>query len=139
MAFKHPFFEFLDHPFSLTFLKCPDRIEEFSLRRAPRIQVMIPFEREGGDPEKEWITNLSEGGALLQMGSAPDLGDEFTISFNLPNGQQVKDLLVTTKRAEISTERAMVGVAFVSQPEKKQVILDYLQMLVNSMGDSSQP
>ena len=121
-------------PFNLLFLKYPDAIEEVSLRREPRVQVVIPLERKDGDPAREWIMNLSANGALLQLATPPKVDEVLYLSFVLPNGQAIQGIGSTVRRLELNANRCLAGVQFDGHHEKFNAISNYVKIVVETLG-----
>jgi hypothetical protein len=121
-------------PFHLTFLKYPEKIEEISLRRTPRVQVVIPIRRENSGEGRECIMNLSTMGALLQLSRPVTLDDTFTITFTLPDGGELADVPCSVKRVEITRDRVLAGVQFEKEGPDLSAIERYLEVVRETLG-----
>lgn len=121
-------------PFFLTILDYPKQIEQISLRIEPRITIVLPLSREGGDPTKECLLNFSVKGALLQLQHAVKRDQVFSISFSMPNGKAILDVKCLVKRVEMYHDRILAGVQF--QPSSKQVAqLDhFFEVIKTNLG-----
>jgi c-di-GMP-binding flagellar brake protein YcgR len=116
----------LGPPFYLTFLAFPQSIETVSLRDTPRLQVVLPITREGGDSLRECIVNVSRAGALLLLSRPPQVGDVLTISFHLPTGESVADLPCSVVRVHESPNGILSGVRFQGENEQVKPLARYV-------------
>lgn len=123
-------------PFHLTFLKYPDKIEEVSLRRTPRVQVVIPIRRVNAGDGRECIVNLSAMGALLQLTAPVNLDDVLNLSFTLPDGREILDMPSTVRRVEITRDRVLAGVQFEKNEKDIAAIEDYLGVVLDTLGQN---
>jgi len=120
----------IGQPFNLAILQYPTAIEEVSLRRSPRIPVVIPVERDGVQRKGEMIVNLSSGGAAVLLNQMVQMEDTFNLSFTLPNGTFIKNLAVSVMRIEASSGKIIVGVAFDEKGgQGKQAVAEYLKLV----------
>jgi len=126
----------LGPPFFITFLSYPESIEEVSLRRSPRVDMVIPFDRTGGDPLRESIINLSATGALLKMKEVFKLEDQIAISFVLPNSEPINGIGCIVKRVEIAHDKVLVGVQFEREHPDFTIIEMYVNMALENLGYS---
>lgn len=133
-GFQTAIIRIISTPFHLTFIEYPKHVEQMSLRGSPRIQMVIPFEREGGDPEKEMIMNLSGTGALLLMTGDVQLNDEIKISFLLPDGKHVQEIPSMIRRVDMSSKRVLGGVQFDTNHQHYQYIEKYIKTVVETLG-----
>jgi len=129
----------IGQPFNLAIIQYPSAIEEVSLRRSPRIPVVIPVERDGVQRKGEMIVNLSAGGAAVLLNQMVQMEDTFNLSFTLPNGTFIRDMAVKVMRIEASSGKIVAGVAFDERSgQGKQAVCEYLklvQLTVNCRGD----
>ncbi|RJO68576.1 MAG: flagellar brake protein [Myxococcales bacterium] len=123
-------------PFNLTFLKFPETIEQMTLRKSPRIPVVIPINREGGNVEREAIVNLSASGALLQMNEAVAVDSKIEISFTLPSGISIQNMVCIVRRSEASPNRVLVGVQFDETHAQYAAIGEYIEVFIASVSSS---
>jgi len=132
-SFKSKVMRFLGPPFYLTIFQSPDALEETPLRSSSRIQVGIPFDRANGDPEREFIINLSATGALLKLSSKMPINSDISLSFFLPNGVAVNDIDCTVKRVDMSGGRMLAGVEFDDQHDDYPAIQRYMNFVMGAM------
>jgi len=116
-------------PFNVSFLSYPAKIEEVSLRKSRRLQVVIPVERDGKHNPSEMIVNLSDDGALLQLKDQVSIDDEMNITFSLPDGQIIKDMTCYIRRVEINRERILAGIEFDPKSKSLECISNYLEVV----------
>jgi len=121
-------------PFYLTFLRYPESIEEVSLRRNPRISVVIPIERDDGDKESEFLINLSENGALLKLKKPVGIDDTIYLMFALPNGKVMQDLECRVRRVEMNSAQILAGVEFKAPEGRLAPIRQYLDMVQDNLS-----
>lgn len=133
-GFKVAIIRMLSSPLNLTFLKYPDQIEEISLRKSPRVQVVIPLEREGGDPTKEWMLNLSTNGGLFQLAGHVRIDEKINVSFTLPDGERVEKLGCIIRRLDASSSRITAGVQFDHKHPDFPKISSYLSIVMETLG-----
>ena len=133
-GFQATLLRLIGPPFYVCFLSFPTKIEEISLRRNPRIAVVIPFEWDGKGDETDRILDLSANGSLLHLSKSVEYGDTINISFVLPDGMAVTDLKCTIRRIEASSDRVLAGVEF--DPEDVQLahIENYLKVVQVTLG-----
>lgn len=126
-------------PFNLTFLEYPETIEQVSLRGAPRVQVVIPFEREGdGDSENETLLNISATGALLQLSKPARIDDTFNISFVLPNGQALTNIGCTVRRVDMTSQRILTGIQFDKKHPHYPLVESYVGVVLETLGKTEE-
>lgn len=133
-SFKTQAVRALSAPFYMTIFQCPEKIEMTHLRSSPRLPVGIPFDRNGGDPAKEFIVNLGSQGALLKVKEKVALNSSFKITFYLPNGEAVNGITVNVKRIDISNGRTMAGVEFDPDHANFPAIGKYLNFVLGVSG-----
>lgn len=132
-SFKTKVMRFLGPPFYLTIFQSPEVLDETPLRSASRIQVGIPFDRANGDPEREFIINLSSTGALLKLSSKMPINSDILISFFLPNGVSVNNIECTVKRVDMTEGRMLAGVEFDDSHEDYPAIQRYMNFVMGAM------
>jgi hypothetical protein len=115
----------LGPPFYLAFLAYPHTCEKVSLRNSPRIPVVIPISREGGDFLKECVINISRAGALLLL-TEPPAEEILKVSFHLPTGESIADLPCTVIRSERTDRGVLVGVHFQGESVQLKPLAHYL-------------
>lgn len=125
----------INKPFHMTFLSYPKVVEHVSLRGAPRVQVVIPYESDGPRDDKSQVLNISSTGALIQTALTPELGDIKTLTFTLPNGNLVYKIPATVKRVDITPTRTLAGIHFDSSHADFPLIGAYLSLVFNAIRD----
>ena len=120
-------------PTFMTFLNYPDIVEQVSLRGKPRVQVVIPIYREGGDPNVDCILNLSGTGALLQMSDIIRPNEVYRISFNLPTGVAINDIKCTVKQVNMSSYGYFAGVQFDKNHKDFSVFDQYVNKVMETL------
>lgn len=137
-GFQSTLLRMLGPPFYVTFISFPTRIEEKTLRRNPRIPVVIPCAWYGKEDNEgdgnDRIVNLSADGSLLHLNKSVVYGETINISFVLPDGEPVVDLKSTVRRVEVSSDRVLVGVEFDSDDEQLASIGNYLSVALTALG-----
>ncbi len=134
-GFQTTIFRTIGSPLNLTFLKYPSRIEEISLRRSPRIQMVIPFRLNDSQDSGNTILNLSSSGALVQMVDPPRIEESIRLSFTLPNGKAIDNLECVVKRVDMNTKRILVGLQFEENSENAKAIAEYIEMVIQTLGE----
>jgi hypothetical protein len=125
----------INKPLYMTFLEYPKVIEHVSLRGAPRVQAVIPYELEGASDSKNQILNISATGALMQVSEAPVLGQIMVISFTLPNGSLVYKIPCSVKRVDITSSRTLIGISFDDTHGDFKLIGDYLSVVFKAIQE----
>lgn len=123
----------LGTPFFVTFFKYPTSIEEVSLRRSPRVQMVLPFSRENGDAENEYILDLCVSGALLQVMEPVSVNDELLISFRLPNGDCIDAITATVRRVDWHHDRILAGVSFDPKHPSLPLLKKYIDVVLERL------
>ncbi len=120
----------IGQPFNLAIVSYPTAIEEVSLRRSPRIPVVIPVERDEVQRQGELIINLSDGGCALQLNQMVDMGEVFLLSFTLPNGVFIKNIVSKVMRIEASAGKVVCGVCFEDKSSSgKKAVAEYIKLV----------
>lgn len=132
-SFKTRVLRHLGPPFYMSIFQAPEVVEETPLRGASRISVGIPFDRPSGDPQREFILNLSGTGALLRLSSKMPINSVLTLSFFLPNGVSVTNIPCQVKRVDMSNNRMLTGVEFEFNHEDFPAIGQYMDFVLGAM------
>jgi c-di-GMP-binding flagellar brake protein YcgR len=101
--------KYLD-PQPFLMLKYPELVEVKSLRGSPRIQTLINVQTE---KETSWILlDLSYNGALITLKGDARVGQRIKLTFNLPDGGEVKDLTAEVVRVVATKQDFQIAVKF---------------------------
>jgi c-di-GMP-binding flagellar brake protein YcgR len=116
----------LANPFYLAILDYPESVEEFNMRAAPRLQVIIPLHSSSHLVPRGSILDLSGNGALLMLQQPPQLGAQLSLNFMLPSGTLVQALRCEVQRVEGRSLGHLVGVRFLEGHQDLPAIRQYL-------------
>ncbi len=117
-------------PLNLTVLDYPLTLEEVSLRRSPRLPLVVSVLREGAVSDSEFTMNISATGALLKLLGEVKVGEEVVLSFALPNGVSITRLSSIVRRAELKNNNWLVGVEFDRNHPEQRLIEDYVDRAI---------
>lgn len=131
-SFQSKVLRVLGPPFYFTIFQMPDQIKETPLRGSQRIKVGIPFDRAGGDPNREYILNLSASGALIKLSNKMPINSDLSINFFLPNGYAVSNLNCIVKRVDMNGKRMLAGVEFDTSHRDYQAIGQYIDFVLTA-------
>lgn len=118
-------------PTRLWLMAYPNILETRTLRRYTRLQSLIPVKIKEGQMEAI-IIDLSLGGAMLDCTGCTGIPTEeqLTLSFILPNGNDVSDLKADIKSIKSNSQGRTIGLEFLhASPDKIQLIDDFIKKL----------
>ncbi len=132
----------INFPAPLMFLKFPKKIESASTRAFDRIQTHIeakihPVMRDPVTPHSAVLLDLSTGGGLFEIESnrhLPAVGSLASISFTLPDGSEVNELLGEIRNIRIGNGAKLLGIKFVEKnPEPVAVLRNFFEEFTNGV------
>ncbi|HPM75632.1 MAG TPA: flagellar brake protein [bacterium] len=112
-------------PFPMWTLSHQPVVEFATMRRSPRIRIILPVFDETG---REHVSvDISAHGMLLASKQTFSIGDRLTLSFALPDGIEVRGLRAEIVRLQQSREASLMAVNyFEDQRESLEKIAQYL-------------
>ncbi|MEE9275785.1 MAG: flagellar brake protein [bacterium] len=127
----------LVQPFRILFLHYPKHIEEITLRKTERIQLKVDvvlmgrkhnFEEIRNDPTapRGCMQNLSKGGCKLSCPFRFEVNMPVFLSFELPNGKVVENLMGFVRNVVREQNENIYGVQF---DERNTGLEEYLEFV----------
>lgn len=99
-------------PFPVIFLAYPDMVKEMYLRRHKRLETNFPASIHSIVTRKGDIRDLSEGGCLLVTDYYYEVGSQFYLSFDLPNGPKIEHVKATVRNVRRADSKVLLGIEF---------------------------
>ena len=117
-------------PKPLIFLGYPGRIEALAIRKHKRISTFVigSLSRVGENGEAQdavecVIRDLSRGGCLVEADTNLSVGDKIALTFSLPDGEHVENILSEIRNARSPEEQRFAGgVMFSEDTDQKRAV-----------------
>ena len=118
------------HPKPLIFFDYPESIEALTIRKHKRISTFIMGTlsqvADDGTAQESGecvVHDLSRGGCLIETDTNLSVGDTIALTFVLPDGQPLKNVLGEVRNSRPSGEKRFVGgIMFPEDKEAKRAI-----------------
>jgi len=122
-----------DVPSPMWFLQFPETLEVKNLRRHPRMQIILLANGPAGENWK--FLDLSASGALMVVDRPLNEGEQFELSFTLPDGTAIERLKSKVVRLAQTAPEIRVGINF-DETDKKQItkINNYVESALFQMA-----
>jgi c-di-GMP-binding flagellar brake protein YcgR len=100
-------------------LAWPDKVEIIQMRRHERIDVSSPcvVNLESGDVLLGAVRDLSTGGCCIEAKTGLRVDERFTLSFTLPDGQDIQDVPTLVRNVRRLSQQALYGCEFTALPD----------------------
>jgi hypothetical protein len=111
-GFETSLLDIRSKPFPIIFLAYPEIVKEMYLRRHKRLKTNVPASIYSIVKRNGEIRDLSEGGCLLATDYHYEVGSQFYLSFELPNGPNIEHLKAVVRNVRRADNKVLLGVEF---------------------------
>lgn len=124
-------------PYQLLFISYPNRFDIILVRSSERVPLLLSAKvKVDGSEQDGYIVDMSEGGIGLEIPEGIKEGSEVRVTFVLPDGEPVDNLLCEVRRSQWQKERGVynLGLRFKGDGKKLEKIKKFLKDLKTNLS-----
>ena len=124
-------------PYQIIFVSYPSRFDVVMVRSSERVPLLLTAKvKANGSELSGYIVDMSEGGIGLELSETFKEGSKIKVSFVLPHGEAVEDLLCEVRRSQWQKARGFynLGLRFIENGKNIEKIKKFLKDLKTNLS-----